>query len=227
MRDIGRGTLAAWAVALALSLVAVSQFARDRDARSAPGERVTLAGPASHGRAASGPDRAPGGAATPGGPRRAYVHVAGAVRRPGLYTVPAGARVASAVDAAGGPLRRADVARVNLAAVLVDGQQVMIPERARAGEATPAHGRGAGPSRDEGPGRPAPDGATAQDAAAISLSTASQQELETLDGIGPALAGRIVAYRDAHGGFRSVEQLQEVEGIGPKRLDALRASVRP
>jgi competence protein ComEA len=163
------------------------------------------------------------------------VHVAGAVRRPGVYRLPAHARVAAALDAAGGPLRRADLARVNLAAPVADGQQVVVPLRARAGAQAAAAGSGAASSGAAPTPAGAPATATgaagAQDAAAgaapISLSSATAAELETLPGIGPAIAGRIVAYREANGGFRSVEELTQVDGIGPKRLEALRGAVRP
>jgi competence protein ComEA len=147
---------------------------------------------------------------SPGG-RRLYVHVAGAVARPGLYRVPSGARVAAALELAGGPKPRADLTTTNLAAKVRDGQQVVVPLRGAAraptaaGGATPA-GPAAGP---------------------LSLASATQAQLEELDGIGPALASRIIEYRDAHGGFRSVEELGEVDGIGEVRLEALRRAVQP
>lgn len=151
------------------------------------------------------------------GSRRLYVHVAGAVRRPGLYRVPAGARVAAALELAGGPKPRADLTGTNLAAKVQDGQQVIVPVRGRAGAAV-ARSTPTGPPGATGAG-PA--------AAPLSLATATQAQLEELDGIGPALASRIIEYRDAHAGFRSVEELGEVEGIGEVRLEALRQAVRP
>ena len=144
------------------------------------------------------------------GEKRLYVHVAGAVRRPGLYRVPEGARVAAALELAGGPRRNAELTTTNLAAKVEDGQQVVVPTRGRgrlAAAAPPAAGTAA--------------------AAPISLATATQAQLEELDGIGPALAQAILAYRDANGGFRSVEELQEVDGIGEKRFESLREAVRP
>jgi competence protein ComEA len=149
------------------------------------------------------------------GGRRLYVHVAGAVRRPGLYRLREGARVAAAIDLAGGLRRRADLSATNLAARVEDGQQVLVPVRG----ATPVAGAAAAT-----PGAPAPAGATA---APISLGTATQAQLEELDGIGPTLAARIIEYRDANGGFRSVEELGEVSGIGEVRLEALRQAVQP
>lgn len=135
-----------------------------------------------------------------------YVHVAGAVRRPGLYRLPDGARVAAAVRRAGGPAAGADLNLINLAARLQDGQQVVVPAAAAAG---------AGASGDVAADAP------------IGLGTATVEQLDELDGIGPTLAERIVEHRQASGGFRSVDQLAEVDGIGEKRLEALRAALTP
>jgi competence protein ComEA len=163
---------------------------------------------------ASEPVRIEGGGGAGG--RRAegglYVHVAGAVRRPGLYRVSSTARVAAALERAGGPTRRANLDVVNLAAQVEDGQQIVVP---RAGAASPAPGGGAPAGSATGPG------------GSISLATATVEQLDSLDGIGPTLARRIVEYRDGHGGFRSVEELGEVDGIGRKRLQALRKAVTP
>jgi len=134
------------------------------------------------------------------------VHVAGAVRRPGVYRVARGARVQAAVKEAGGPGENANVAAVNLAAQLQDGQQVVVPERIST--ASP----GAAPSGGTGP---------------ISLSSATVQQLDELDGVGPTLAARIVEWRQANGGFAAVEQLLEVPGIGEGRLAAIREKVTP
>jgi competence protein ComEA len=133
------------------------------------------------------------------------VHVAGAVRRPGVYELRAGARVGDAVERAGGARRRADLGAVNLAAELQDGRQVLVPLRARGG----AVAAGVTP-----PGVP------------LDLNTATVEQLDELDGIGPATAQQIVAYREAHGGFGSVEELDQVPGIGETRLAALREKVR-
>jgi competence protein ComEA len=155
-------------------------------------------------------DRSPatGGAAPgPGGGSGVYVHVAGAVRRPGLVRVPAGSRVARAVARAGGPTRAADLTAVNLAAELEDGQQVVVPARGAA--ALPAPGPGVA------------------GAAKLSLSTATVEQLDELDGIGPTLAQRIVDYRTENGGFRSLDELREVDGIGEKRFATLREALQP
>lgn len=138
------------------------------------------------------------------GPQRGpvFVHVVGAVLHPGVYRLAAGSRARDAVRRAGGPRPRADLASVNLAALLADGEQVRVPLRVAPGAAAT-------------PGAGAP-------AAIVHLNGASAAELDALDGIGPALAARIVAYRTEHGGFSSVDELDEVSGIGPVRLEALR-----
>jgi competence protein ComEA len=167
------------------------------------------------------------------GGRRIWIHVAGAVRRPGLYRVPADARAGQAVDAAGGVARRADLRAINLAATLHDGQQVIVPARGEQprvapGSAATPGGGAAGPGGAKaapGSGAAAPGEAPA--GAKVSLATATVEQLDGLDGIGPTLAQRILQWRDAHGGFKSVDQLREVEGIGEKRFEALRAAVEP
>lgn len=148
-----------------------------------------------------------------------WVHVAGAVRRPGLYRVPGDARAGAAVDKAGGLSRRADLRAINLAATVRDGQQVLVPAR---GE-RPAAPAGP-PAAPGGAAAPAPGGSTGTK---LSLASATVEQLDTLDGIGPTLAKRIIEWRDSNGGFQSIEQLREVEGIGDKRFESLRAAVQP
>lgn len=137
------------------------------------------------------------------GPAGPYVHVAGAVRRPGLYRLREGSRVAAAVRRAGGPAAGADLDLINLAARLQDGQQVVVP--------TATDGGGVGAVGD-GP---------------IGLGSATAEQLEELDGIGPTLAERIVEHRQAEGGFASLDQLAEVDGIGEQRLEALKQALTP
>ncbi len=124
------------------------------------------------------------------------VAVVGLVGRPGLVTVPAGSRVADAVEAAGGLLPGTDPAAVNLAAVVADGQQVAVGVPGANGAAPPREGQPTGSAR-------------------VNLNTATAEELDSLPGIGPVLAERIVSHRGETGPFRSVEQLDDVPGIGP------------
>lgn len=135
------------------------------------------------------------------------VHVAGAVERPGVYRMPAGARVDDAVRRAGGATPRAELEAVNLAARLADGQQVVVPERVPGGAGAAAAAAG-----EDGP---------------ISLGTATVEQLETIEGIGPVTAAAIVEYRDQHGGLASVDQLDQVSGIGPATMESLRARLQP
>ena len=202
MVELTRGQLVAWAAAAALIVFAGVRLLAPGGASPAP--------PPVRVNAAQGEER--------GGSRGGlYVHVAGAVRRPGLYRVRASARVAVALERAGGPLRRADLAAINLAATVEDGQQIKVP---RVGEA-PASAAPGGPS--SGPAA----GGAAGGAAKLSLASATVEQLDQLDGIGPTLAKRIVQHRDEKGGFRSVDGLREVEGIGEKRFAALREAVAP
>jgi competence protein ComEA len=135
------------------------------------------------------------------------VDVTGAVRRPGVYRMPAGSRVDDAVGRAGGPTGKAELEAVNLAARLADGQQVVVPERLAAGAAV-----GAAAAVEDGP---------------ISLGTATVEQLEEIDGIGPVTAGDIVEFRDEHGGLAAVDQLDQVPGIGPATMEALRERLQP
>jgi competence protein ComEA len=140
-----------------------------------------------------------------------YVHVTGAVRRPGVYRVPGWARLQAVVRRAGGANSAADLQGVNLAAKVSDGQQVIVPSRAAAGMAS-------------GTGSPAV-GATAG-AGPISLNAATPEQLDELEGIGPATAQKILDWRKQHGGFRSVDDLKQITGIGPKRFESLKDKVR-
>ena len=148
---------------------------------------------------------------------RVTVHVAGAVRRPGVYVLSPGARVNDALRRAGGARGRADLAAVNLAAKLEDGRQVLVPERAA--PATAGGSPVAGGTASVG-GASVPGGPSAP-AAPINLNTATLEQLDTLDGVGPGIAQRILDYRREHGGFARVEELGEVPGIGAKRLATL------
>ena len=146
------------------------------------------------------------GGATAGTSPRLVVHVVGAVRRAGLFRLPEGARVADALARAGGPTKRADVSAVNLAAPLVDGQQVVVPRRGPPG--APSVGAPAAGSK-------------------VSLAIATVEQLDELPGIGPITAQKIVDWRAGHGPFRSVDDLDAVPGIVPARVEQLRVLVTP
>jgi competence protein ComEA len=135
------------------------------------------------------------------------VDVAGAVSRPGVYRLPAGSRVSDAIERAGGAAPRAELEAVNRAARLADGQQVVVPERVPGGSTATA-----ADDSEDGP---------------ISLGTATVEDLDTIDGIGPVTAGDIVEFRDQHGGLSSVDQLDQVSGIGPATMESLRARLQP
>ena len=154
---------------------------------------------------------------------RLMVHVAGAVRRPGVYELPAGARVDDALRRAGGARGRADLTAVNLAAKLEDGRQVLVPEHAAApaGSTSVAGASASAAANGGATGRGAAAGGAVAPAAPVNLNTATLEQLDTLDGVGPGIAQRILGYRRQHGGFARVEELGEVPGIGPKRLATL------
>jgi competence protein ComEA len=145
--------------------------------------------------------------AEPAPVRKLLVHVVGAVRTPGLYRLDDGSRVDDAIRAAGGAKPKAALDTINLAAPVADGQQVIVPVRGR-GTASPGV---------------ASPGTTA--AGPVHLNTATLEELDTLPGVGPVTAQKILDYRNEHGAFSSVDELDAVPGIGPARLAELRKLV--
>lgn len=195
MPTISRRRAAAYALAVLLLL--------------AIGGRFALGGEDDHGRQEA--LRAPAGtlAAETAPARTLLVHVVGAVRTPGLYRLREGSRTADAIRRAGGAKPKAALELVNLASPVADGQQVLVPAR---GDPVPTTAAG---------------GATGPVVAGqkIHLNSATLEQLDTLPGVGPITAQKILAYRTEHGAFQAVEELDAVPGIGPARLEELKTLV--
>lgn len=168
------------------------------------------------------------------------VHVAGAVNNPGVYTLPAQGRAVDAIAAASGAAADADLDRVNLAGALSDGVQIYVPHRgetaaptqiqpiggtANGGQGNAANGASQGGAQPQPARTLTPAGSAQKGSAPVNINTATAEELQTLPRIGPAMAQRIIAWREAHGGFRSVDELDAVPGIGPSMLENLRPLV--
>ena len=199
--------MAAWVAAgVVLALLAAWYLARSRptaDAAPPPAVATIVA--------AQEPTAAPGAKPPPG--ERVVIDVSGAVKRPGVYQLTTTDRVEDALERAGGPTRRADLTALNRAAKLEDGRQILVPTRGKPAPAAAA---------------PGPAGAresTVPSSGPINLNTATLEQLDTLDGVGPATAQKIVEYREQHNGFKTVEELDQVSGIGEKRLATLREKV--
>lgn len=156
------------------------------------------------------PDVSASAGVTPSG-SPLIVDVAGWVHRPGVYEFDPGARVIDAVEQAGGARVGADLALLNLAAPLTDGQQILVPKEGQAPAAAPG---GAVPGVGSG-----------TSGSLVNVNTADATALETLNGVGEVLAAAIITYRDEQGPFTSVDQLEEVPGIGPSTLEEIRDQV--
>jgi competence protein ComEA len=167
-----------------------------------------------HGGGASTHVVAPVRVATPKPPAAELlvIDVAGAVRRPGLYRLPSRSRIDDAIAAAGGPTAKAQLDTVNLAAPIADGEQIVVPERGAAGANAAAA---------------SPPAAGSTPTAPLDLNTATLEQLEALPGIGPVTAQKILDYRQSHGAFHSVTELQGVPGIGPAHMAQLKGLVIP
>ncbi|MGN1361173.1 MAG: helix-hairpin-helix domain-containing protein [Eggerthellaceae bacterium] len=163
-----------------------------------------------------------------------FVHVIGAVREPGVYELSQGSRVSDAVEAAGGTTSKASVDSVNLARVLTDGEQVLVPTKAQVKEQGKAAGQDDSVASQEG-GATAGSAASARSAGGsdsqsaetgkVNINTASSAELQTLKGVGPATAQKIIDERTENGPFAKVDDLTRVSGIGEKKLAAIRYSI--
>jgi competence protein ComEA len=222
-----RGVAVLIAVAVVAAVVATVGFWRSRPSvvpigglspRPAPAAHVAAAPATAAAEVAAGARPGPAGASATASTTVLVVDVAGKVRHPGLVRLPPGARVADAVAAAGGPLPHARLGLLNLASPLSDGEQVVVGlgappvsagSAASAGSASIASGSGSG----------------APPSAPVDVNTATAEQLDTLPRVGPVLAQRIIDFRTAHGLFRSVDELEQVPGIGPSTMADLRGLV--
>jgi competence protein ComEA len=206
MGSLSRSQLLVYgAVGVALLLVG-ARWIRSTDSTREPGGGVSYS-------AGSGSSNSGGSLAIdPNGGGDVIVDVAGEVASPGVYRLPAGSRVNDAVKRAGGATGRADPESINLAARLADGQQIVVPSRAGSPAGVAVSATSADSAAASGP---------------ISLGTASVEELDTIEGIGPVTAQDIVDFRNQHGGVSSVDELDQIAGIGPATMDALRARLQP
>lgn len=220
--DPGRAGAIALAVIAAIAvLVTVFTLVRDRpapvvSAKLPPVEMVSSA------------TRSPSASTSAGPAQPVVVSVVGLVHNPGLVTLAPGARIADALHAAGGTVDGADTIGLNMARQVGDGEQIVVGVAPPKGQPTAlgssVNPGSAAPAAPAAPGKPRPT--SAKPGEVIDLNTATVQQLDTLPGIGPVTAAAIVAWREANGKFNSVDQLAEVDGIGPARLEKLRALVR-
>lgn len=223
--DPGRAGAIGLAIIAALAvLVTVFTLLRDRpapvmSAKLPPVEKVSTAGPRSS--ATTGPPPAPD--------RPVVVSVVGLVRTPGLVTLAPGARIADALQAAGGAVNGADTIGLNMARPLEDGEQIVVGLAPAPGQpAGLGSSVASGPASTHAPTSTAPGlgPPRAKPGEPVDLNTATVAQLDSLPGVGPVTAAAIVAWRQTNGKFTSVDQLADVDGIGPARLEKLRALVR-
>lgn len=197
--DINRQQVLVWsAVGLVILLVGGNYLRGHLSQDGEPSAAVTLAQSTSAANTAAS------------SPALIKVHIAGAVAWPGLYELEEGSRVDDAIARAGGALEGADLSRVNLAAKLADGQQIVVPFVGEPAVSAADAGMTGGASAFE---------------AKVNINTASPQQLEEIDGVGPKTAEKIVAYRDEHDGFKNIEELMEVPGIGPSKFESMQDQV--
>jgi competence protein ComEA len=223
--DPGRAGAIGLAIVAALAvLITVFTMMRDRpapvmSAKLPPVEKASTASPR--------PSTPPAGGPPAGPDRPVVVSVVGLVRTPGLVTLAPGARIADALQAAGGPVNGADTIGLNMARPLDDGEQIIVGLAPAAGQPTSLGSSvAAGSTATSKPPAPGSGSGKPRAGGAVDLNTATVQELDALPGVGPITAAAIVTWRQTNGKFTSVDQLADVDGIGPARLEKLRALVR-
>lgn len=194
-------------VGAVLLLVGLSSIRGEKSAS----EAFAVEAPSGTGSSSGG--KGSGGFEINAGDRKLIVDVAGAVRRPGVYRFEHGARVIDAIRRAGGETGNAVVGAINRAATLTDGQQVVVPS--------------AGTSGGPGSASATPGAASGATDAPVSLGSATQGQLEEIDGIGPVTARKIIEFRDSQGGLGSVDELDQISGIGPVTMESLRSALSP
>ncbi|MGV9766514.1 helix-hairpin-helix domain-containing protein [Micromonospora tulbaghiae] len=207
--DPGRRGVRALAVVAAMVVVVAAVWAWRARPSAEPVQPVAASSEAP---VSAATEAVPGVPAPAGSPGQVVVALAGKVRRPGLVRLPAGARVADAIEAAGGALPGVDVALLNPARKVTDGELILVGVTAPPGQGAPGPAAGGG----------APGGSPA---GPVNLNTATLAQLDALPGVGPVLAQRILDHRDRNGGFRSVSDLRQVDGIGDARYEQLKELV--
>jgi competence protein ComEA len=204
--ELSRAQLAVYAALAVVALLLGARWIRSGGSGEPPEGSAFAAAPASDEAPTAGADSAPSFTSGAGG---AVVHVAGAVREPGVYRLPGDSRVIDAVKRAGGAAGDASIDSINLAAKVADGQQIVVPGKI-AGGGAPGATASAAPT--DGP---------------ISLGSATVEQLDTIEGIGPITAQDIIDFRDENGGLSSVDDLDQLSGIGPATMEALRDRLQP